>query len=141
MLADPYVLVTSADGAERELADLDGTRLLGIRGCRHDQLVEQRLLAEGIVPAAVERFDDNGMIQALVAAGEGVAVVPRLTVDLDDPRIVVHPLPELPARQLVAIVHRDRRPAAALAQFLDAVAGVCGSLEATGNTAEADAAC
>jgi DNA-binding transcriptional LysR family regulator len=131
LLSDPYVLVTSADRSERDLAELDGKRLLGIRGCRHDRLVEQRLLAQGIVPAAVERFDDNGIIQALVAAGEGLAVVPQLAVDLTDRRIVVQPLPDLPPRQLAAIVHRERRPLAALAQFLETVAEVCATLETT----------
>lgn len=128
LLVDPYVLVTSAEASERKLTDLDRKRLLGIRGCLHDRLVEQRLLAAGIVPAAVERFDDNGMIQALVAAGEGIAVVPQLTVDPRDARISLHPLPELPARELVAIVHCDRRPAPALAPFLAAAFDVCGSM-------------
>jgi DNA-binding transcriptional LysR family regulator len=133
LLSDPYVLVTSADRDERELADLDGARLLGIRGCHHDQLVEQRLLGEGIVPAGIERFDDNGMIQALVAAGQGVAVVPRLVVDLDDPRVVAHPMPELPARRLVAVTHRDRQPPRALASFLDTTVEECASLELVSN--------
>jgi DNA-binding transcriptional LysR family regulator len=131
LLADPYVLVTSVDGGERELADLDGVRLLGVRGCSHEGLVEQRLLADGVVPAVVERFDDNGMIQALVAAGEGVAVVPRLVVDVHDPRIAVHALSELPARQLVTIVHVDRRPRTALRRFLTAAIDVSASFETT----------
>jgi DNA-binding transcriptional LysR family regulator len=129
LLSDEYVLVTSVARSERELSDLGGTRLLGIRGCRNDQLVEQRLLAQGIVPSAIERFDDNGMIQALVAAGEGVAVVPSLVVDLADPRVVAHQLPELLPRQLVVVIHRDRRPANALGRFLDATVGVCAALE------------
>jgi DNA-binding transcriptional LysR family regulator len=131
LLTDPYVLVTRVNRIERELADLDGVRLLGIRGCSHDRLVEQRLLAEGIVPSVIERFDDNGMIQALVAAGEGVAVVPRLVVDVHDPRVAVHALPELPARQLVAIVHVDRRPGIALRRFVTTAIDVSASFETT----------
>lgn len=131
LLEDPYVLVTGVDCRERELSDLGGRRLLGVRGCLHDELVHQLLIAEGIVPAAIERYDDNGLIQALAAAGEGVAVVPHLVVDLADPRITVYLLPELPARQLVAIVHGDRRPPTALERFLATVLDVCAELKRT----------
>jgi DNA-binding transcriptional LysR family regulator len=133
LLSDPYVLVTRNDRTERELEDLDGKRLLGIRGCRHDKLVEQRLLAQGVVPAAVERFDDNGIIQALVAAGEGVAVVPQLTVDLTDQRLVAHPLDELPPRELIAVTHRDRRPIPAVSSFLEVATEACATPEAAGS--------
>ena len=125
LLFDAYVLATRADRAERRLEDLHGTRLLGIRGCRHDRMVEQRLLAQGIVPAAVERFDDNGMIQELVAAGEGIAIVPRLTLNLTDQRVVTHPLPELPPRELVAVTHRERPPTPALECFLEVAIDSC----------------
>jgi molybdate transport repressor ModE-like protein len=77
LFADPYVLVTRANGSERGLRDLDGRRMLGIRGCRHEHFVEATLLAAGVTPAGMTRFGDNGMIQALAASGEGVAVVPE----------------------------------------------------------------
>jgi molybdate transport repressor ModE-like protein len=125
LMVDPYVLVTRAGNGERGLRDLAGRRLLGIRGCRHERLVEARLLADGVVPAGSARFDDNGMIQALAAAGEGVAVVPLLTVDAEDPAVTVHPLPELPARQIVAVWHRDRRLNPAAERFVDTAAEIC----------------
>jgi molybdate transport repressor ModE-like protein len=121
---DPFVLVTAAGHDERRLADLHGRRVLGSRGCQQQHLVEQQLLATGVVPLSVDLFDDNGMIQELVAAGEGVAVVPRLTVDTLDPRISVHLVGELPARRLVTVVHRRRHLGPAARHFLDAaVAG------------------
>jgi DNA-binding transcriptional LysR family regulator len=117
------VLVAPA-GTATTLADLDDARVLV--SCDYErQLVEARLLADGIAPAGYSRFDDNGLIQALAAAGEGVAVVPRLTVDLDDPRIEVHDLPDLPPRQLVAMWHRDRHLGATTRAFLDAAGEVC----------------
>jgi molybdate transport repressor ModE-like protein len=130
LFADPYVLVTRAGGDERGLRDLDGKRLLGVRGCRNERLVELRLLAEGIVPASVARFDDNGMIQALAAAGEGVAVVPQLTMDADDPHVTVLLLPELPPRQVVAVWHRERRLSEAAREFVETAAGVCAERQA-----------
>ena len=88
---DPYVLVTSAGGGERVLDDLDGRRLLSIRGCQQYRLVELQLLARGVAPESISRFDNNAIIQALVAAGEGVAIVPELVIDAADPRIADPP--------------------------------------------------
>jgi molybdate transport repressor ModE-like protein len=126
LLADPFVLVTRAGGDERGMADLCGRHVL--YSCGYEQrFIEARLLSDGIVPAAWTRFDDNGMIQALAAAGEGVAVVPRLTVELADPRVDVHPLPELPPRQLAAVWHRDRQLSAAAREFVEAAVEICRS--------------
>jgi molybdate transport repressor ModE-like protein len=130
LLADPYVLVTRAGGAERRLEDLAGKHLLF--GCGQEQtLVEALLVADGHVTAGRTRFDDNGMIQALAAAGEGVAVVPRLTVDLDDPRVDVHLLEELSPRRLGIAWHRDRRLSPAAREFVDAAVEICGRVAET----------
>jgi molybdate transport repressor ModE-like protein len=124
LMADPFVLVTRAGSEERGLSDLAGKHVL--YSCGYEQrLIEARLLSDGVVPDAWTRFDDNGMIQALAAAGEGVAVVPRLTVDLGDPHVDVHPLPELPPRQLAAVWHRDRQLTAAAREFVETAVEVC----------------
>jgi molybdate transport repressor ModE-like protein len=125
LLRDPYVLVTHAGGDERDVEDVAGKRLLGIRRCHHERLVEARLLAKDVTPSSISRFDDNGMIQALAAAGEGVAIVPRLTVDVDDPRVDVHPLPSLAPRQIVAAWHRERQLSPAARALVDVAADVC----------------
>ena len=124
LLADPFVLVTRAGGAERGPADLAGRQVL--YSCGYEQrLIEALLLADGIVPSGWARFDDNGMIQALAAAGEGIAVVPRLTVDLADPRVDVYPLPGVPPRQLVAAWHRDRQLTVAAREFVESAVELC----------------
>jgi DNA-binding transcriptional LysR family regulator len=125
LMADPYVLV----GA-RSLHDLDGERVL--LSCDYERhLVEARLLADGVTPAGYTRLDDNGIIQALAAAGEGVAVVPRLCVDVADATVQIEPLPALPPRRLVAVWHRDRTLGAAAHALLDAAADVCRDWPAT----------
>jgi DNA-binding transcriptional LysR family regulator len=116
---DPYVLVTRAGGAERTLDDLDGRRVLGIRGCPQYRRVELELLARGVEPESIARFDNNAIIQALVAAGEGLGLVPELVIDASDPRIAVHPLPELPVRRLIAVWHRERTLSPAARAFVD----------------------
>jgi molybdate transport repressor ModE-like protein len=125
LLDDPYVLVTRAGGAERGLGDLDGRPLLGIRGCRHTRAIEMQMLASGVDPESWSRFDNNAIIQALVAAGEGVAIVPELVLDAGDPGIDVHALPELPARRLIAVWHRERTRSAAAREFVEAAAEAC----------------
>ena len=119
---DPYVLVTSADGGEHSLDDIDGRRLLGIRGCQQYRFVELQMLALGVVPESISRFDNNAIIQALVAAGEGVAIVPELVIDAADPRIAVYPLPVLPARRRIAVWHRERTLSPASREFVHAAA-------------------
>jgi molybdate transport repressor ModE-like protein len=122
---DPYVLVTKAGGAERTFGDVDGRRLLCIRGCEQYRHVELELLARGVAPESISRFDNNAIIQALAAAGEGIAIVPELVVDPADTRIAVHPLPELPPRRLIAVWHRERTLGAAAAAFVEAAAEAC----------------
>jgi DNA-binding transcriptional LysR family regulator len=129
LLTDPYVLVTPAGSDIHSLSELHGGRLLGIRGCKNELLIEQHLLAHGIVPSACERFDDNALIQALVAAGEGTAVVPLLTVDPADARIAIRPLAELPPRHLTAITHSERRLPLAAARLIETTGQVCAERE------------
>lgn len=128
LISDPYVLVTREDRAERRLDDLAGIRVLGIRGTPNDQLIEQQLVARRIVPLAFERFDDNAMIHALVLAGEGVALVPRLTIDPATPALVAHSLTDIPPRNLVAVTHRERPCIPALETFVEVAVEVCTEL-------------
>lgn len=129
LLIDPYVLATTAGADERALRDVHQKRLLDIRGCKHDRSIEHRLLFENIVPATVDRFDDHRIIQELAARGEGIAIVPALALDLNDPRIAVHPLAELAPRELVIVLHRDRETSRAVNEFIAAAIQECDSLE------------
>ena len=53
---------------------------------------------------------DNGAVHAMVANGMGVAVMPRLAVDPDDPAVAIRALePPIPARQVV-IARREGEP-------------------------------
>jgi DNA-binding transcriptional LysR family regulator len=68
----------------------------------------------------VLRSDDNGTVQGLVAAGVGIAIVPRLTVDESDPAIEIVDLGERVPPRLIGIAwHRDRRRARAAEAFVD----------------------
>ena len=119
LLRDPYVLVVAADSplvdrekspTLREVGELD---LIGHRHCRTVQRLEGIF---GRPLAFVFRSDHNQTVQALVASGVGSALVPRLTMDPDDPTTVMIELPKLPPRVIALAWHRDRyRTPAALA--------------------------
>jgi DNA-binding transcriptional LysR family regulator len=132
LLRDPYVLVVPADSplAEREappgrneIARLD---LIGHRQCRSLNQIA------GALPGLrfVFRSDHNGTVQGLVGAGVGAALVPRLTVDLQDERVAVLELGSRFPPRLIAIAwHRDRYRTPAAHAFVDAAREVCSELE------------
>ncbi len=125
LFRDPYVLVVPAGSqlASRDrapsLRELLEHPLISNRTCRTTQRVEDRLRQAGREPNIAFRSDDNGTVQGLVAAGVGVAVVPRLTVDETDPAIRVVDLGDRVPPRLVGIAwHRDRRRTRAAEAFV-----------------------
>jgi molybdate transport repressor ModE-like protein len=126
LLRDPYVLVVPAGSplASRErapsLRELLEQPLISNRTCRTTRHVEDRLRQAGRDPRIAFRSDDNGTVQALVAAGVGIAIVPRLTVDATDPSIKVVDLGERVPPRLIGIAwHRDRRHTPAAQGFVE----------------------
>ncbi len=136
LMRDPYVLVVPADSpfvdrekapSMREILELP---LISYRSCRTTQRVEERLRLAGKEPRVVFRSDDNGTVQALVASGVGVALVPRLTVDSADDSIAVVELSErVPPRVIGIAWHADRQLQTAAHAFVDAARAVCRSKE------------
>ena len=136
LMRDPYVLVAPADSplAKREkvptLREILDLPLISYRTCRTTQRVEERLRLAGREPEVVFRSDDNGTVQALVASGVGVALVPRLTVDLADESIAVIELGDrVPPRIIGVAWHADRQLTPAARMFIQAAEAVCRSKE------------
>ncbi|HZU16064.1 MAG TPA: LysR family transcriptional regulator [Candidatus Dormibacteraeota bacterium] len=134
LLEDPYVLLVPADSelaarppSPRQLQDLP---LIGFRHCRVTQHMEEQLRARGVEPGFVFRSDDNATVQAMVAAGRGVAVVPLLTVDRDDPAVrVLRPSLPISPRIVVLAWHQDRYQSPAARAFVEAARRVCAGLQ------------
>ena len=131
LLRDPYVLVVPR-GSElakrgttpplREIAELD---LIGHKHCR--SLV--RLEAVFRRPLRyVFQSDHNQTVQALVAAGVGVALVPGLTMDPQDESTVLLELPKVPPRLIALAWHRDRYRTPAARSFVETAQAVAGEL-------------
>jgi DNA-binding transcriptional LysR family regulator len=66
------------------------------------QEIDDRLRPAGVQPRYVFRSNDNGAVQAMVRAGMGPAVMPRLAIDLADQNVIALPLdPPLEPRTIV----------------------------------------
>jgi molybdate transport repressor ModE-like protein len=125
VLRDPYVLVAPvdadlpADPSLETIADLD---LIGFRHCRS---LNQLAAAAPEPLRFVFRSDHNGTVQGMVAAGFGVAVVPRLTVDANDERVQLIELDDVPHRMIAVVWHRDRHRSPATRAFVELAQEVC----------------
>jgi molybdate transport repressor ModE-like protein len=127
LLRDPYVLVVRSDSAlavEAEplpLSALAGLELITLRNCSQQPLVDGLLRAHAVEPNVVFSSGDNGVVQNLVAAGVGSALVPRLTMDgaMTSTRLL-----ELadgpPVRRLGLVWNRDRAQSAVASAFVAA---------------------
>lgn len=134
VLTDPYVLLAPARSelvqrgkavTAREIAALP---LIGYRLATHGG--EAHLRHKGFEPDVVFRSDDSGIVQGLVGAGVGYALVPRLTVDRSDPEVAMLAVRGVPAREIALAWHADRRLSPAAAAFVEVVEEVAAELRA-----------
>jgi DNA-binding transcriptional LysR family regulator len=137
LMRDPWVLLAPADSplaarrnepmSLREIADLP---LIGARVCRSRDQLDAHFRARGLAPDYVFHSDENSTIHGLVAAGAGIALLPRLAVDSRDERVVAIELAaKVPPRVIAIAWHRDRyRPAVAEA-FVELARELCAELE------------
>jgi DNA-binding transcriptional LysR family regulator len=131
LLRDPYVLVVPADSQLaddgmapplREIAELD---LIGHKHCRsltNLEAVFRKPLRY------VFQSDHNQTVQALVAAGVGLALVPRLTMDPLDESTVILEAPKVPPRVIALAWHRDRYRPPAARSFIETAQAVSAEL-------------
>jgi molybdate transport repressor ModE-like protein len=126
LFRDPYVLVVPAGSplARRDrppsLREVVDHPLISYRTCRTTERVVDRLRQVGRDPNIVFRSDENGTIQGLVAAGVGIAIMPRLTIDEADDAIEIVDLGDRVPPRLIGIAwHRDRRRTPADQAFVE----------------------
>jgi molybdate transport repressor ModE-like protein len=124
LLHDEYVLLVAAgsplaSGAP-SLSEIAQQPLVGFRSGASMDPIEAAFRGARVEPQWAFRSDDNQTVQGLVAAGVGAAIVPLLTVDTSDPRIVAVDLKGAVEPRLVAIArHRDRYATPAARAFLE----------------------
>jgi molybdate transport repressor ModE-like protein len=126
LFRDPYVLVVPAGSplARHErppsLREIVEQPLISYRTCRTTGRVIDRLRQTGRDPNIVFRSDENGTVQGLVAAGVGIALMPKLTVEQTDAAIEIVDLGDRVPPRLIGIAwHRDRRRTRAEQAFVE----------------------
>jgi DNA-binding transcriptional LysR family regulator len=126
---DPFVVVARPgqfpDGPV-SLDDLIDEPMVG-QGANSCQLMnEAGLRAAGLDPKYVFRTNDNGTVAAMVRAGMGVAVMPLLCVEPEDPRISLHPIvPAMPERSIALAWRADRSVSPVTARFIELAMEEC----------------
>jgi DNA-binding transcriptional LysR family regulator len=124
LMEDPYRLLVPADSplleaGEVPLDALGSLPMIGYRGCRTEERVFSYLRGLGIDPNRVAYAGDNAIIQAMVAAGRGVALLTRLSIDESDPHTATLKLGDwVPARRVGLGWHPEQESAPALQAFI-----------------------
>lgn len=144
LMRDPYLLVVAAGCplAMRDkpptLRDLEGEPIISYRYCRATTQIERHIGSRGRELDVVFRSDDNGTVQAMVAAGMGAAIMPALALDLNDPEVVaLQPAPPFPPRVIALAWHRDRNRSAAAKAFVEMAQTLATAIAAASGTAAA----
>lgn len=125
LLTDPFVLIARpgqfAPGPVAVSA-FATEPMIGQHANSCQMLNESGLRSHGLDPTYVFRSNDNGTVAAMVRAGMGVAVLPLLCTEPEDPRTVIHPLdPPIPGRP-VSIAWRSGRTLSPAAEAFIALA-------------------
>ncbi|CAN5893396.1 hydrogen peroxide-inducible genes activator [soil metagenome] len=124
LLVDPFVVLTlpddDLDAGPMPAVLLNDTPLIGEQDGSCQRIVDDGLRGIGVDPDYVFRTNDNSAIAAMVRAGVGLAVVPLLSVELEDPRTVVRHLdPPIPPRHISIGWRRGRTLSPAATRFIE----------------------
>lgn len=131
---DPFVAVVPADHPGGDSISLRGLGVVSMIGQPvHDTCqmkVDAGLADAGIAPDYVFRTADNAAVQSMVRAGMGIAIMPLLAVDGNDPEIRICRLePPIPHRELSLVIGPD--PSPVTQHFVDIAVEVCREVVAT----------
>lgn len=112
LFVDPFVLVALpedvGDGPV-PVTDLRDRPLIGQQDNLCQRRVDDNLRRCGLEPDYVFRANDNAAVIGMVRAKVGMAVLPLLAVDVDDPRVAIRSLdPPIPPRRVSIGWRRDR---------------------------------
>ena len=91
-------------------ADLVDETWVGVpEGFPFDQVLHEIEIANGTPARVAQRFIDNGIVESVVAAGLGIAVLPRYTTRSHENGLITRPISGVRAsRQISALMRPDR---------------------------------
>jgi len=106
-LPEGHPLAEKATLSPRDLAD---ETWIGVPvGFPYDLILRQIETANGTPARVAQRFLDNGIVETLVAAGHGIAILPRFTTRVHSNGLVSRPLTGVRTiRQISALMRPDR---------------------------------
>lgn len=135
LLQDEHLFVVPAGdplaGTVPTLEVLGTVPMICYRDCRGQAQVEERMSAAGVPLRVARRADGNGIMHGLIAAGAGVALLPRLAFDPLDPRVTGIELDGLvPPREIGLVWQRKRELGPAVRAVIEAAGTVCRRLTA-----------
>jgi DNA-binding transcriptional LysR family regulator len=136
LMRDPWVLLVPHDSplaARRDplpLREVAKLPLIAPRLCASLEQIHAHFRARGQEPNYVYHLDENNIVHGMVAAGAGIALIPKLAVDPNDERVVVLELgPRVPPRVIGIAWHRDRYRLPAAEAFVELAQELCVELE------------
>ncbi len=137
LIRDPYLLLVPEGSPLAERGVVPTLTEIGrmplIAYSRSTYGIEGVLRSRGIEPNVVFRTDESGAVQRLVAAGIGLALVARLSIDTSIPGIVaLDASRRVPARPIGLVWHRDVTLSDAAVTFVDAARARCDELSGDG---------
>jgi DNA-binding transcriptional LysR family regulator len=117
LIAEPLLLVTAGDAAAELASHRDAAWIAGLAGTQFAAALEVACTKAGFAPRVVHRADDARLIQALVAAGLGIALLPELACEPAAGVTYREVTPSPPRRHITALARRGatRRPSLAAA--------------------------
>jgi DNA-binding transcriptional LysR family regulator len=132
LFGDDYVLVVAA-GADRPgtgavtMQELVTLRLIGLKTCRSSEPFLAHLRSRGLEVGFAHEAESVRTIEALVVAGFGSAVMPRLATDLISAEVDVLELRclGLPTRLVAIAWQSDRITAGAVPELVETARDVC----------------
>lgn len=123
LLTDPFVVVARPDqfpAGPITVDELANHPMIGQHANSCQLMNEAGLRAAGLNPSYVFRSNDNGTVAAMVRAGMGIAVLPLLCTEPEDPRIALHPVdPPMAGRQISIAWRSGVTLAPAVARFVE----------------------
>jgi DNA-binding transcriptional LysR family regulator len=138
LMRDPWVLLVPHDSplAARPgpltLPEVAKLPLIAPRLCASLEQIHAHFRARGLEPNYVHHLDENNIVHGMVAAGAGIALIPKLAVDPNDARVVVLELgPRVPPRVIAIAWHRDRYRLPAAEAFVELAQELCDELESS----------
>lgn len=91
-------------------SDVVGETWIGVpSGFPFDRVLTQLVVVTGEPVRIAQRFADNGIVEAVVAAGHGIAILPRFTTRGRTNGLITRPLVGIQARRQISAVLRPDR--------------------------------